>query len=1189
MRIEIPCEGGGAPKGIRLRPQGALSLDGPFARSSQRPSTPPPNCGGGVVGRVTCDSKPVEEGSNSPLSARSLRGEGSGEGHPADANSIRFVDPHPLGNPTSPSSFGGGATLSERRGRAPRAVLAILALCAVSACAPAAIASSAEAPVSETVAAAPAVAQTPQTRVLDDFETVSGWTAHPSEGVELRISQDSGFAGRAMRLDFDFHGGTGYAIARKSVPIDLPANWEFAWRMRADAPVNDLEFKLIDPSGENVWWMNRRRFEYPREWQRIRTQKRQVEFAWGPKGGGEMDSVAQIEIVVTAGTGGKGTVWIDDLAFREREPNTPYTLTPTVRASAGDGVLAIDADSATAWRIASDDAWLSIDFLRDREMGGLVLAWDSLDYATEYTLEASDDGARWETAYTVTGGNGGRDPLYLPETETRHLRLRITRTSRGRGVALRDVAVHPAEWSQTPNAFFTGLAQLAPRGAYPRYLTGEQSYWTVVGVSGDTRESTINADGMVETGIGMPSIEPFLYTDGRLLSWADVRATQSLAEGYLPIPSVEWSGQPLRLNVTAIPGGEREASSVYVQYRVENTSPRRVDATLYLALRPFQVNPPWQFLNVQGGVARIRDIASDDTTVVVNGAPVLVTLGDSDRFGAVPFDAGDIVDYLRRGMLPSAQRVADPRGFASAAIAYSLRIPAGEARQVLIGIPLHGAESPVGLGYYNTACEASELQRQATVQWEAELNRFSLRLPAAMHGEEIANTLRSQLAYILINRDGPSIQPGSRSYDRSWIRDGSLTSAALLRLGHVDEVREFAEWYAPHQRATGYVPCCVSLRGADPVPEHDSHGQLVYLIAEYHRMTGDRAFLERMWPHVERAVAFIDTLRHERMTPEYRLPEKRAYFGLVPQSISHEGYSAKPMHSYWDDFFILKGLDDAVYVAGVLGRTADRARFAAIRDGFRGDLRASIDATMAMHGIDFIPGSVELGDFDATSTTVGVNPLGGLGWLPQRALENTFERYYRQSIRARLDGAEWDGYTPYEWRTVGTFVRLGWKERTHQAIDLFFGHRRPAAWNQWAEVVFRDPKSPRFIGDMPHTWVGSDFIRSTLDLFAYERTADSALVVGAGVPEAWVREGEGLEMTGLRTWWGTLDLLMRAQRDTVRIHVGGNVRAPGGIVIRTPLDRPIRRATVNGRAVPVGADAREVVVRAAPADVVLEH
>jgi hypothetical protein len=42
-------------------------------------------------------------------------------------------------------------------------------------------------------------------------------------------------------------------------------------------------------------------------------------------------------------------------------------------------------------------------------------------------------------------------------------------------------------------------------------------------------------------------------------------------------------------------------------------------------------------------------------------------------------------------------------------------------------------------------------------------------------------------------------------------------------------------------------------------------------------------------------------------------------YGLLPESISHEGYSAKPMHSYWDDLWALKG-----YAAGI--RIAEGAR-----------------------------------------------------------------------------------------------------------------------------------------------------------------------------------------------------------------------------------------------------------------------
>ncbi|HEU0055093.1 MAG TPA: discoidin domain-containing protein, partial [Longimicrobium sp.] len=724
------------------------------------------------------------------------------------------------------------------------------------------------------------------TVVIDDFEGgVGAWSAHPSEGVDLRITPCNGFRGKGMRLDFDFRGGAGYAIARRAVPLKLPPNYEFSFRIRADAPVNDLEFKLIDPSGENVWWTNRRRFEYPREWTRLRTRKRQIEFAWGPKGGGEMDSVAQLEIVVTAATGGKGTVWIDDLTFREREPAGAYAGTPRLRASSNSrqAARAMDGDPATAWRSDDGPESLTIDFGKERELGGLTVDWDSLDYATSYTVRSSENGVTWETLAEVASPHGGRGYVYLPDAETRWLRLETGRSSRGRGAAIREIAVRPGEWSQTPNAFFTSIAKEAPRGAYPRYLTGEQSYWTVTGVSGDTREATINTDGAIETGIGGPSIEPFLHAGGRLTSWADVAATPSLAKGYLPIPSVAWDAGALRMTVTAIPAGEREASAVYARYVVENRSAEARDATLFLAVRPFQVNPPWQFLNIQGGVARVREISVEGGEVTVDGHRVLVPVTSPASFGATAFAGSDVAAFLRRGEVPSAARAADANGFASAALAYPLSIPAGGSREVLVAIPLHpSSPGPAAMREEGTRI-AERLLGEAVRRWEGDLDRFSLRLPAAMHGEDIAETIKAQLAYILINRDGPSIQPGSRSYDRSWIRDGSLTSAALLRLGHPAEVREFAEWYAPHQRPNGYVPCCVSLRGADPVPEHDSHGQLVYLIAEYGRQTGDTAWVRKMWPHVERAVAYIDTLRHERMTPEYRTPDKRAFYGMLPQ------------------------------------------------------------------------------------------------------------------------------------------------------------------------------------------------------------------------------------------------------------------------------------------------------------------
>src|SRR5581483_11320127 len=143
----------------------------------------------------------------------------------------------------------------------------------------------------------------------------------------------------------------------------------------------------------------------------------------------------------------------------------------------------------------------------------------------------------------------------------------------------------------------------------------------------------------------------------------------------------------------------------------------------------------------------------------------------------------------------------------------------------------------------------------------------------------------------------------------------------------------------------------------------DSGGELVWAVAEYYRYTHDVGFLHDMWPRVVAAVEYLDALRKRRMTDEYRTGDKAVFYGLLPESISHEGYAAHPVHSYWDDFFALRGFKDAAELAAIVGDDERAARYAALRDDFRGTLLASIARTMTTHGIDYIPGSADLGDF----------------------------------------------------------------------------------------------------------------------------------------------------------------------------------------------------------------------------------
>jgi hypothetical protein len=283
------------------------------------------------------------------------------------------------------------------------------------------------------------------------------------------------------------------------------------------------------------------------------------------------------------------------------------------------------------------------------------------------------------------------------------------------------------------------------------------------------------------------------------------------------------------------------------------------------------------------------------------------------------------------------------------------------------------------------------------------------------------------------------------------------------------------------------------------------------------------------------------------------------------------------MHSYWDDFWALRGFKDAAAIAQTLGHTDSARAYGAIVNEFRTDLMASIHASMAAHHIDYIPGAADLGDFDPTSTTIALEPGGEQRALPQDALAHTFDRYWIES-QARASGAKnWDAYTPYELRSVGAFLRLGEPERAHAMLDFFRQGQRPAGWNEWAEVVRRGYRTPGFIGDMPHTWVGSDFIRSALDLFAYDDEDREMLVVGAGIPASW---GEVRE-TGMHTPYGTIDVLVSQGN----VYVSGNAHAPvGGVEIHPPFPSHPNSARVNGAPATLQPDG-SVLVHALPAEV----
>lgn len=727
--------------------------------------------------------------------------------------------------------------------------------------------------------------------------------------------------------------------------------------------------------------------------------------------------------------------------------------------------------------------------------------------------------------------------------------------------------------------FYRWLAHIEPEGWFPHWLTGRQGFWTTAGVDGDFKESLLCEDGTLEPYKSF-SISPFLYVNGRLITREDADVVQTLHDGHIPVPSVTWSADDVSLRVTAFGAGPVGRTTTYVVYALHNPGAEAVRGTLFLAARPFEVNPPWQW----GGFTRMHHVRRAEDRVHVNEF-TLIPVTPPDGFGATGAPEGDVLSYLQRGALPPHSEFHDPRGTATAAFRYDFDLPPNGTITEILAVPLHADSEVARAGEGRTAREAvRDLFRETVRHWESRMPRLRFELP----DRHLDDSVRAGLAHIFINRDGPAIQPGSRGYEAAWMRDGALISTALLQMGYTNEVREFLEWYEEYQYEDGRIPAIViiSRNEVNPVLELDSQGQWVSTVMEYYRYTGDRDFLEARWASVVKALEYLTNARKEEAEALKGLHDAHRYAGLLPKSVSHEGYYPEPgNHSYWDNFWAIKGWGDGAAMARVLGHADWEARFLREQESLREALLASIAVAQEWHGIDYIAGCAELGDFDPASTAIAIVACDELEHLPQPALDNTFDRYHAGLLRRREPG--WRGsFSPYEIRIAQAFRMMGDIDRAMDVLEYMMEVQRPSGWRQWPEAVYFPEDQGGFIGDMPHSWVAAGLISALRAMFLLEHSADASLELAGGIPESWQKQGVGIR--DAPTWWGTATLSVERRNGQVLMDARGDADPPGGFVVRLPAAEPIREVSLNGEPLPV-PDRSEVRFDSLPARLVIQY
>lgn len=814
---------------------------------------------------------------------------------------------------------------------------------------------------------------------------------------------------------------------------------------------------------------------------------------------------------------------------------------------------------------------LMIDLPRPLPLAGLEVSWgeapesvrlEGRDAQGQWTTLADDPDAFGETAFLAT------------DTPTTFTSLKLSATANGKAVSAKRLRLLGPKQAMTPIKRYQLAAAKHNAALFPSSLHEQQVYWTVVGIPTGRQKAVFDEYGNIEAWKGSPLVQP-LWRDASGKAAAPTSATaieHRLRDGWMPMPGLDWSPQSgLQLTSEAIAIERNGAPVVLVRHRLSNTGKVAVAGTFSLLTRPMQMSPPWQ----NGGLAPIRDIALGSDAVRVNGR-VLYRTALPDAQGASPFGAhgeGEITRFAADGTTPAQARAHDDAGLAAAMQSWRVDLAPNAHRDFVLAFtlgdrridtekqPLPNAptlsESFDGVAFDRLAGEVAK-------QWQQRLGRIGLSLP----DRSLVDMLRAQAAYMLLNQSGKAMQAGPRNYNRAFIRDGAATAAILLRMGMAKTARDYADWYATHAvHENGLVSPILNDDGTVNTGfgsdiEYDSQGEFVWLIAEIARLDGGADSVRAHRQQVTQALRFLQELRERTLVAGYRKdkPAPQRFRGIIAPSISHEGYST-PTHSYWDDYWALKGWHDGAWLLQQWGDRAGaewaRGQYAALR----ASLAASIRATMQWKGMDTIPADADTGGSDPTSLSIGLDPAGQQDVMPADALRRTFARYLDDVRKRDAPGALY-AYTPYELRNVLTYVHLDQPQAANELLTRFLGHRRPLAWQVLAEVVYSDLRHAIYLGDMPHTWIGSEYARALFGMLM--REGDSELELLPGAPPDWLA-GDGLRIDRLPTAHGTLTMAARERDGELRVELGRGLAAGTALRVHWPNRRKPASVMVDGK------------------------
>ena len=416
----------------------------------------------------------------------------------------------------------------------------------------------------------------------------------------------------------------------------------------------------------------------------------------------------------------------------------------------------------------------------------------------------------------------------------------------------------------------------------------------------------------------------------------------------------------------------------------------------------------------------------------------------------------------------------------------------------------------------------------------------SIRVP----DEKATQALLAAHVCQLIASDHGEIHGGEGFYDEFYIRDGAYQVMELEEAGLWDAARNAIKPFTEHQLDDG--------RFETQKGQFDANGQAQWALWQYWRITGDRQWLEQVYPQMRKAAGW-------GMQARRQAPADSPFAGMLPAAPADgESLWDGKHHILGYDFWNLRGMLCTADAAAALGRPDDAESLLKEAPAYR----EAIDKAWQQTGLPHFPPSWEKeGTHWGDTETLWPTPIFPVDDARVTASMNEVrEKHlggFAEGTIRWTDGKMEPAIHPY----MGVYTTMASLERgeDEKVVDEFYWYLlHSTATHAFPEGIFFKRRFA-WSNTIPHGTGASNYALLLRHMLVHEQGNELHFL--KAIPDWWLDDGKEIVIEHAPTHFGPMSLHVKGTAQGVQVTLNPSQReAPKRIVLHLPKSRPLEKA-----------------------------